>query len=66
MKYICQIIGDGSEDNPFRPAIADYPLSWTAEIKTGDDGRPLESSCVVAVSGDVSLFASDNRIEAQQ
>lgn len=64
MKFLCQIIGNGSEDAPFRPAIADYAVSWSARIDSDDLGRPLESTCVVEVTaGDVSLFAGDNRIE---
>ncbi len=27
--YLCEVIGAGTEDNPFRPAIADYPVRWS-------------------------------------
>ncbi len=49
--YICPVIGDGTEDNPFRPAIADLtpPVNWTATIPTGDDGRPLMAWCLAIV-----------------
>lgn len=64
-KYLCEIIGDGSEEAPYRPAIADYPLSWAAEIASGEDGKPMYSFCFVTVSaGDVSLFYEDDRIKA--
>lgn len=62
--YLCQIIGNGIEDDPYRPAIADYSVSWSARIDSDDLGRPLETTCVVEVTaGDVSLFAGDERIE---
>lgn len=65
MKYICQIIGNGTEESPFRPAIADYPVSWSACIDSDERGSPVSSCCVVTVhDGDVSLFSSDSRIEA--
>jgi hypothetical protein len=26
--YISKVIGDGTEENPFRPKVADYPVTW--------------------------------------
>lgn len=48
--YVCDLIGDGSEENPFRPAVADFPVSWAGSIVTGDDGRPVHGDCLVIVN----------------
>lgn len=50
--YVCDIIGDGTDENPFRPAVADFPVSWVGSIQTGDDGRPVHSDALVIVSTD--------------
>lgn len=54
--YVSKIRGDGSEDNPFRPAVADYGVNWTGSIVTDDDensptyGKPLYDTCLVIVA----------------
>ena len=48
--YLTDIIGDGTEENPFRPAVADLGVSWVGSIPTGDDGRPLKSWALVMVA----------------
>lgn len=48
--YLCDIIGDGSEENPFRPAVANYNVSWTGPIETGEDGRPIHANTIVLVN----------------
>lgn len=48
--YMCDIIGDGSEFNPFRPAVADHGVAWVGSIPTGEDGRPVHSWALVLVA----------------
>lgn len=38
--YLCDLVGDGSEDNPYRPAVADLGYRFSATWSTGADGRP--------------------------
>lgn len=38
--YISKIIGDGTEENPFRPKVADYNVSWSGVIPSNPDGTP--------------------------
>ncbi len=48
--YLCDIVGDGTDENPFRPAVANLPgVAWSGEIPTGPDGRPLFGWCLVIV-----------------
>lgn len=47
--YVCDIIGTGSDEDPFRPAVADLGVSWVASILTGDDGRPVYTDCLALV-----------------
>ncbi len=48
--YLCDIIGDGSEDEPYRPKVADYGVKWSGGIEVGPDGKPLHSDILVIVS----------------
>lgn len=56
--YLCDLIGDGSDDNPFRPAVADLGVSWAGSIVTDDNpnsptwGRPVYGDCLVIVNTD--------------
>ncbi len=66
--YLCNIIGDGSDDNPYRPAVADYEasgVSWAGVIESGPDGRPIHADCLVIVNTeDHSALRRDARIDA--
>lgn len=48
--YICDIIGDGTEDNPYRPAVADLGVAWVGDIPTGPDGHPTSTWALVMVA----------------
>src|SRR5512143_3876710 len=48
--YLCKILGDGTENNPFRPAVAAHKCNWTAAIPTGEDGKPLFPNCLALVA----------------
>jgi hypothetical protein len=63
--YLCDIVGDGTDDNPYRPAVANYAVNWVASIETGPDGKPLHSDCLVLVNTDNHLpLRADKRIDA--
>lgn len=47
--YTCGIIGSGTEADPYRPEIAEDGVPFGAEIPTGKDGRPVNTTCVVMV-----------------
>lgn len=63
--YICDIIGDGTAENSFRPAIDEYGLAWSAV-----DGRPDATSGAGSMlvfcnpaPDQAALIAVDERIE---
>lgn len=63
--YLSSIIGDGTDDNPYRPAIADYNVSWAGAIETDPNGRPLHADCLVIVNTeDHVALRRDARIDA--
>lgn len=47
--YMSAIIGDGSIDNPYRPAIADDGVAFAAVVPTGANGIPLNSHALCVV-----------------
>ena len=49
--YLCDIIGDGTEDNPFRVAVANLNVAWVATIPSDPvTGRPLFDWAIVRVA----------------
>lgn len=50
--YLAPVIGAGTEDDPYRPKVALYPVAWTAQIASGAEGRPLQSQAIVEVDAD--------------
>lgn len=63
--YLCDVIGDGTEDNPFRPAVADYGVNWSGSIPTGEDGRPTTTWALVIVGAkDHAQLRKDARLDA--
>lgn len=53
--YLCHIIGDGSEEDPYRAYIANYPVNW---VMTGKVGQ----GALVYVSNPIEALAFDNMI----
>jgi hypothetical protein len=47
--YLSSVIGDGSEDNPFSPAVAEHILNWQA---VDGRGNPLSATGVMLVECD--------------
>jgi hypothetical protein len=48
--YISKIVGDGSEENPYRPRVADYPVRWVGMIPPNPDGSPKYGFTFVLVA----------------
>jgi hypothetical protein len=49
--YISPIIGDGTEENPFRPKVADHGVAWVGSIPSDPDtGHPLFAWTLVLVN----------------
>lgn len=63
--YICDIIGDGSEDNSFRPAIDDHVTDWSAIDGRADATSPTGSMLVFCdpTPEQAEMIAADPRIE---
>lgn len=59
--YICDVIGDGTDDNPYRADLQDAPGidGISAVIASGPDGRPAfpYALCVVEASNHLPLRA---------
>jgi hypothetical protein len=47
--YVSKIIGTGTEDDPYRPKVADHGVSWAGSILSRPDGKPLHPDCLVVV-----------------
>ena len=64
--YVSAIIGDGTEENPFRPAVADHGVSWVGSIKSDPvTGHPIHADCLVLVAAqNHAQLRGDNRITA--
>ncbi len=62
--YVCDIIGNGTEENPYRPAVADYGVSWVGSIPTNEQGHPVFAwSLVLVASKEHASLRGDNRID---
>lgn len=50
--YLCDLIGDGSINNPYRPAVANLGVNYVAEFPPQDPqtGQYLGATCLVLVS----------------
>lgn len=49
--YLCDVIGDGTEENPYRADLEDAPNidGISAKIASGPDGRPVFPYCLCVV-----------------
>lgn len=62
--YICKVIGDGTEDNPYRPKVADYPVSWSGMLPSNPDGTPKYGfTFVIAATQDHTALLADPQIK---
>lgn len=51
--YMADIIGDGTDDNSFRPVVADNSLSWSCSIPCDlSTGIPTQAWALVSVTDD--------------
>lgn len=62
--YICPIIGSGTDEDMYRPKIADYTgVNWTGVIPSKPDGSPVHYwALVYASSGNLSVVDADMEI----
>lgn len=62
--YLCDIIGTGSDLDPYRPAVADHRVGWVAVIESGPDGKPLHANTIALVETENhALLRADKRID---
>lgn len=68
-KYLCLILGNGTPNAPFRPAIADITnldgskaFQWTAVIPTATSGAPIDVTCTVEATGNTALIVGNPNI----
>lgn len=63
--YVCKIIGDGTEFNAYRPAVADYPVAWVTVLGTDATGKPKKAWSLVLVNTvDHDQLLNDARIKS--
>jgi hypothetical protein len=57
-------VGDGTKENPYRPAVADYDVSYVSVIQSTVDGKPAKSWTVCRVDAeDHSALLVDARLK---
>ena len=63
--YVCPVIGDGTEENAYRPKVADYNVSWTGLLSTDPQGLPKKAwSLVLVDTVDHTAILADGKIFA--
>lgn len=55
--YVCSIIGNGQEENPFRPAVAEYGLNW-GMIDLRPDSTKTDGIAVAFLDSDLAVAKS--------
>lgn len=51
--YRADIVGDGTEGDPYRPIVADLGVSWVGQIESDPEtGAPLSTRALVVVATD--------------
>lgn len=63
--YVCRVVGDGTENNPYRPKVANYPVNWVGILGSNPDGTPKKAWALVLVNAvDHTALLADNQIKA--
>lgn len=63
--YVCKIIGDGSDSEPYRPKVADYPVAWVGMVGSNPNGTPRFGWALVLVDTvNHDQLLNDNQIKA--
>lgn len=64
--YLCDIIGTGSDMDPYRPAVADHGVAWVGVIESNPEtGAPSHADTIVLVETDNhAKLRADSRIDA--
>lgn len=62
---LCDVIGNGTEANPYRPVIANHNVSWVCILASSAiNGSPLKTwSLVLVDTTDFTAIAADNKID---
>jgi hypothetical protein len=58
------IIGDGSDDNPFGPAVMDYPVNWVIAIAPDHETNTSKQWVLCVIAGtqtNLNAISADNR-----
>lgn len=58
---VCDIIGSGTDGDPFRPAIADYMTQGITKYQAVID-QSIRNHCLVYCQGDTTAAFADSRI----
>ena len=63
--YLADIIGDGTEINPYRPAVADHGVAWVGVIDSDPEtGAPLYANTIALVETENhAKLRADTRID---
>ena len=64
--YLSPIVGTGTEEDPYRPKIADYGVSWSCVISSDElTGQPKRPWCVAVVeAADHATLLADTTLDA--
>jgi len=63
--YLCDVIGDGTFENPYRSAAAAYGLSYVSDIPVDTMGHPTSPWTLTLVNAlNHAALLSDSRISA--
>lgn len=63
--YLCAMIGNGSEESPYRPKVANYNVSWSAVVSHNADGTlRFPWAFVIVNTIDHTALLADNQIKA--
>lgn len=61
--YLCPVIGDGSEENPYRPKAMLYGVGCSGAIASHESGSPAQLMTVAEVNApDHSALQADPEI----
>lgn len=50
--YLSPVIGSGTEDDPYRPKIAQFNVTWSAQMASDENGSPMQSHCIAQVDAE--------------
>lgn len=60
--YLVPVAGDGSGENPYRPALPEGVTSWATLLPCDERGTPKQAWSVCLVDGDHDALAKDSSV----